>query len=200
MHLPARDRELVQIVEASLAEVMRRAGAFLACRIGCTQCCHGAFAINALDAARLRAGMAELRVADPALAAAIERRARDWLAAHGVDFPGDRKTGALGSSAEERERFAEFANEAACPALDPASGRCGVYAWRPMTCRIFGPPVRSVNDEGIEGLGHCELCFIGTAPEEIAACEMPVPHALEADLLREASESFETVVAFALLP
>ena len=200
MHLPARDRELVQIVEASLAEVMRRAGAFLACRIGCTQCCHGAFAINALDAARLRAGMAELREADPALAAAIERRARDWLAAHGVDFPGDRKTGALGSSAEERERFAEFANEAACPALDPASGRCGVYAWRPMTCRIFGPPVRSVNDEGIEGLGHCELCFIGAAPEEIAACEMPVPHALEADLLREAGESFETVVAFALLP
>ena len=200
MHLPARDRELVQIVDASLAEVARQAGALLACRIGCTQCCHGAFAINALDAARLRAGMAELREADPALAAAIERRARDWLAAHGVDFPGDRKTGALGSSAEERERFAEFANEAACPALDPASGRCGVYAWRPMTCRIFGPPVRSVNDEGIEGLGHCELCFIGAAPEEIAACEMPVPHALEVDLLREADESFETVVAFALLP
>ena len=199
MHLPARDRELVQIVEASLAEVMRRAGAFLACRIGCTQCCHGAFAINALDAARLGAGMTELRATDPALAAAIERRARDWFAAHGADFPGDRKTGVLGSSVEEQERFAEFANEAACPALDPATGRCDVYAWRPMTCRVFGPPVRSVNGDGVEGLGHCELCFIGVAPEEIAACEMPVPHALEADLLRDAGESFETVVALALL-
>ena len=200
MHLPVRDRELVQIVEASLAEVMRRAGALLACRIGCTQCCHGTFAINALDAARLRAGMDEIRAAFPALAAEIEQRARDWVAAHGADFPGDRKTGALGSSVEEQERFAEFANEAACPALDPATGRCDVYAWRPMTCRVFGPPVRSVNDDGVEGLGHCELCFAGAAPEEIAACEMPVPHALEAELIQEASASFETVVAFALLP
>jgi hypothetical protein len=69
-----------------------------------------------------------------------------------------------------------------------------------MTCRVFGPPVRSVNDDGVEGLGHLELCFVGAAPEEIAACELPVPHALEADLLQEAGESFETVVAFAFLP
>ena len=93
MPLPARDAELVEIVDASLAEAARRAGAFLACRIGCTQCCHGAFAINALDAARLRAGMAELRATNPALAAEIERRARAWLQTHGADFPGDRKTG-----------------------------------------------------------------------------------------------------------
>ena len=49
-----RETKLVQIVDASLADAARRAGDFLACRIGCTQCCHGAFAINALDAARLR--------------------------------------------------------------------------------------------------------------------------------------------------
>lgn len=200
MHLSVRDRELVQIVDASLAEVTHRAGALLACRIGCTQCCHGAFAINALDAARLRAGMDEIRAANPALAAEIEHRARNWYAANSADFPGDWKIGVLGSSVEEQERFAEFANEAACPALDPATGRCDVYAWRPMTCRVFGPPVRSKNDDGVEGLGHCELCFVGAASEEIAACEMPVPHALEAELLQEAGESFETVVAFALLP
>ncbi len=200
MRLSVRDQELVRIVDASLAEVTLRAGAFLVCRVGCTQCCHGAFAINALDAARLRSGMDEIRGANPALAAEIERRARNWCAAYGADFPGDRKTGALGSSVEEQERFAEFANEAACPALDPATGRCDVYAWRPLTCRVFGPPVRSKNDDGVEGLGHCELCFVGAASEEIAACEMPVPHALEADLLQDVDESFETVVAFALLP
>jgi Fe-S-cluster containining protein len=200
MQLPARDAELVQIVDASLAEAAGRAGAFLACRVGCTQCCHGAFAINALDASRLRAGMAESRDTNPALAAEIERRARAWLAEHGSDFPGDQNSGTLGSSAEDKGRFEDFADDAACPALDPATGRCDVYAWRPMTCRVFGPPVRAAGEDGAEGLGHCELCFIGATPAQVAACEMPVPHDLEAELLQETGADFETVVAFALLP
>ncbi len=199
MHPPVRDAELVQILDASLAEAARRAGTLLACRIGCTQCCHGAFAINALDAARLRAGMNTLHTAAPSTAQGIENRARAWLAEHGADFPGDLKTGALGNSDEDQARFEDFANEAACPALDPATGRCDVYAWRPMTCRIFGPPVRAAGDNGDEGLGHCELCFIGATPEQVAACEMPVPHALETELIHEIAEDFETVVAFALL-
>jgi Fe-S-cluster containining protein len=199
MHPPARDAELVQIMDASLAEAARRAGAFLACRVGCTQCCHGAFAINALDAARLRAGMTELRATDPSLAAEIERRARAWLAEHGPNFPGDRNSGVLGSSVEDQARFEDFAGDAACPALDPATGRCNVYAWRPMTCRVFGPPVRAAGEDGAEGLGHCELCFIGATPEQVAAFEMPVPHDLEAELLNEVESQNETVVACALL-
>jgi Fe-S-cluster containining protein len=187
-------------MDASLTEAARRAGAFLACRIGCTKCCHGAFAINALDGARLRSGIVELRATNPALAAELERRARAWLAAHGADFPGDRNTGALGSSPEDQARFQDFADDAACPALDPATGRCDVYAWRPMTCRVFGPPVRAAGEDGAEGLGHCELCFIDATPEQVAACEMPVPHDLEAELLDEVGANFETVVAFALLP
>ena len=197
MSLPARDSQLVQIVDAALADAARRAGAWLACRMGCTQCCHGVFAINALDAERLRAGMDALRANDPALAAEVHRRAEAWLDEHGPDFPGDRKTGMLGPSAEEQERFEEFANEAACPALDPATGRCDVYAWRPMTCRVFGPPVRM--GEG-EALGCCELCFVGASEDEIAACEMPVPHDLEAELLDDVGQPGETIVAFALLP
>ena len=199
MHLPARDAELVQIMDVSLAEAARRGGTFLACRVGCTQCCHGAFAINALDAARLHAGMTELRATNPALAAEIERRSRAWLAEYGSLFPGDRNSGVLGSSVDDQERFDDFADDAACPALDPATGRCDVYAWRPMTCRVFGPPVRAEDEDGAEGLGHCELCFIGAMPEQVAACEMPVPHVLEAELLHECEADFETVVAFALL-
>ena len=199
MCLPACDADLVRIVNDSLADASRRAGAFLACRIGCTQCCHGAFAVNALDAVRLQTGMGELRKTNPELAAAIERRARAWLAEYGADFPGDQRTGVLGKTDAERERFESFADEAACPALNPATGRCDVYAWRPMTCRVFGPPVRAVGEGGAEGLGHCELCFIGASPRQVAACEMLVPHDLEAQLLNEVAEDFETVVAFALL-
>jgi Fe-S-cluster containining protein len=199
MPLPARDAQLVQIVDASLADAARRAGDLLACRIGCTQCCRGAFAINALDAARLRGGMLSLRAVNPALAAEIELRAHAWLAQHGPAFPGDPETGVLGSSESDQALFEDFANDAACPALDPATGRCDVYQWRPMTCRAFGPPVRATDENGAEGLGHCELCFIGATPEQVAACEMPVPHALESELLEEFGLKFETVVAFALL-
>jgi Fe-S-cluster containining protein len=215
MSMPARDARLVQIreakllqsIDASLADAAHRAGDFLACRIGCTQCCHGAFAINALDAARLREGMVNLRATNPALAAEIELRARAWLAEHGPSFPGNPETGALGTSEADQAQFEDFANDAACPALDPSTGRCDVYEWRPMTCRVFGPPVRAIDENGAEGLGHCELCFIGATPEQVAACEMPVPHALEAELLEEIAAKSgsqidsqdETVVAFALL-
>lgn len=195
-----RDQKLVQIMDASLAVAARQAGEWLVCRLGCTQCCYGVFAINPLDALRLSAGMDALRSSEPALAAEVERRARAWIAEYGADFPGDVETGLLGESDAERERFEEFANEAACPALDPATGRCDVYAWRPMTCRVFGPPVRM--DAGTEvgvALGHCELCFAGASRSEIAACEMPVPHELEAELLDELPSKGETIVAFALL-
>lgn len=199
MPLPAGDSQLIQIVDSSLADAARRAGPFLACRVGCTQCCHGAFAINALDAARLRAGMNALRAAEPELASTIERRAHSWLAEHAPNFPGDLNTGVIGTSPADQSQFEDFANDAPCPALDPATGRCDVYQWRPMTCRVFGPPVRAEGDDGVAGLGHCELCFVGATPEQVAACEMTVPHEFETELLKEMDSSAETVVAFALL-
>jgi hypothetical protein len=69
-----------------------------------------------------------------------------------------------------------------------------------MTCRVFGPPVRMETGAG-EGtaLGHCELCFHGATETEVAACEMPVPHELEAEVLSQLNDTSETVVAFALL-
>lgn len=196
MPRPARDSELVQIMDASLADAARRAGSWLACKVGCTQCCHGAFAIDALDAARLADGMTALRIAEPSLADTIVRRAEAWIAGHGAEFPGDLATGRLGTSEAEQERFESYADEAACPALDPATGRCDVYAWRPMTCRVFGPPVRM---GGGDELGCCELCFVGAPDEVIADCEMPVPHQLQAELASAMDNEGETVVAFALL-
>jgi Fe-S-cluster containining protein len=182
-------------MDAALAEAKRRAGPHLACRLGCTQCCHGPFRINALDGARLRAGMNALRESDPALAQQLEHRARQWVEKWASVFPGDRDTGVLGDSDAEREHFEELADEAPCPALDPATGRCDVYEWRPMTCRLFGPPVRQETG----ALGCCELCFTTADDDEIAACEMLVPHDLEDELVAEIGDARETVVAYALL-
>ena len=196
----AGDLELVQIMDAALADAAARAGEWLACRAGCTQCCYGAFAINQLDVARLRDGMDLLRHDDPQRADAVERRAAEWMAEFGAGFPGNPGTGVLGESDNETARFEDYAGDAACPALDPATGSCDLYLWRPMTCRVFGPPVRTEAPDGNgSGLGHCELCFKGATAEQVAACEMKVPLDLEQKLADELPLKGETVVAFALL-
>jgi Fe-S-cluster containining protein len=194
MQLPAGDQILVQIMDRAFADAARRAGSWLECRRGCTQCCHGAFVVNALDAARLRAGMNALRAADYPRFEVVQQRALAWIFAHQADFPGDSGSGVLGRGEEEQERFEEFANDDACPALDPLTGSCDLYAWRPMTCRVFGPPVQME-----AGIGCCELCFVGASEEQIAACAMEVPHAFEEKLLALDESRDETVVAFALL-
>jgi Fe-S-cluster containining protein len=199
MGVPRGDRELVQIMDAAFADAARRAGERLVCRPGCTQCCHGAFAINRLDVLRLREGMGTLERKEPAVAAEIKRRAEEWIAFYGADFPGDLETGVLGTRDEDRSRFEEYADDAPCPALNPETGLCDVYEWRPMTCRVFGPPVRMEAPDGSSGLGHCELCFEGAGTEEIAACEMQVPHDLEKRIIDELGEQGETIVAFAVL-
>ena len=193
------DQKLIQIVDAALADATRRSGEWLACRPGCTQCCIGVFAVNQLDALRLRNGLAALKKRDPARAATIAQRARDSWARLQDEFPGNQKTGILEEDEDSAQKFEEFANEEPCPALDPATGLCELYESRPMTCRVFGPPVRSE-----DGLGVCELCFHGASEEEVAACEMvPDPDDLESRLLEQVEKSWKiggnTIVAYTLL-
>ena len=198
--LPRADRQLVQIVDAALAEAARKSGEWLVCRKGCTQCCYGPFPISPLDVARLRRGMSDLAKNDPQRARRVRQRARAAVAQLAPDFPGNPETGILNDDKEAEERFVDFADNEPCPALDPATGGCDLYAARPMTCRTFGPPVRS-GEEG--GLGVCELCYHGASDEQIAACEIiPDPDDLEAKLLRELEKetgvSGNTIVAFCL--
>ncbi|MGB8010668.1 MAG: YkgJ family cysteine cluster protein [Terriglobales bacterium] len=200
--LPAGDSALIQIVDSALAEAARRSGEWLACRPGCTQCCVGVFAISQLDAVRLQHGLGDLEKTDPRRAARIRLRARDSRRRLVAEFPGDAKTGVLNAEvfdegSEAEERFAEFGNDEPCPVLDPETGLCDLYEARPMTCRTFGPPVRS---EG--GLGVCELCFQGATDEQIAVCEMVAdPDDLESGLVRTVEKRGprgRTIIAFCL--
>lgn len=194
MDLIAADVLFMNGVDMALDDAARRAGNQLACRPGCTACCTGAFAINALDRLRLERGMHELAANDAARAERVARRTAQWLDKYGAAFPGDRQTGELGTSEADEERFADYGDEAVCPALDPDTGRCDVYAWRPLTCRVFGPPV--MNEDG---LAACELCFVDADAETMLAAEMHVPHDEEARLLAELGDARQTVVAFALV-
>ncbi|MGC2450349.1 MAG: YkgJ family cysteine cluster protein [Candidatus Sulfotelmatobacter sp.] len=192
------DHKLIQIVDAALSDTARRSGDWLACRPGCTQCCIGVFAINPLDAMRLTRGLTKLEKQSPERAAAVRMRARESWARLSPEFPGNQATGILAEDEEAAQKFEQFGNEEPCPALDPATGLCELYEFRPMTCRVFGPPVRS---EG--GLGVCELCFQGASEEAVAACEMvPDPDDLESRLLGEIERnsgcSGDTIIAFCL--
>jgi Fe-S-cluster containining protein len=195
---PSGDQALVQIVDSALADAARKSGKWLACRPGCTQCCIGVFPINQLDSARLRQGLVTLEECVPERAHRVRQRAREAVSRLSADFPGDPTSGLLDEGGEAERRFAEFANDEPCPALDPETGLCELYEARPMTCRVFGPPLRSE-----DGVGVCELCFQGATDKEIAACEMNAdPEDLESTLLAELEKAMgthgQTIVAFCL--
>lgn len=196
------DARLLRVVDSALAEGVRRSGDRLACRVGCTECCHGPFPITLLDARRMAQGLRELRGRDPDRAAKIEKRGRAAVRALRGGFPGDPDSGRLSEDETAREAFFERHRERPCPALDPRTGGCELYDSRPLTCRAYGPPVRVEN----ENLPPCRLCFVGAAPRTIASCRVTVDgEGLEDRLLRRlfrAGEpaAAETLVAFALLP
>jgi len=183
MGLPPRDAELVQIVDSALSDAARKAGAWLVCRLGCTQCCIGPFAITPLDAARLGAGLADLESRDPKRAARVRRRAQDSVERLSRHF-----------TLEQLLTDDAAGEDEPCPALDLQTGGCDLYAARPLTCRTFGPPVRFAG----EALAVCELCFEGATDTQIAGCEVEVdPDNLEGALLAE-TPGADTIVAFAL--
>ena len=197
--LDAADRELVQAIDAAVAKAVRRAGPLFGCGPGRMDCCHGPFPINLLDARRLQRGLAELRSRDPARAEAVRRRAVEAVRRLARDFPGDPRGGLLSEDEEAEQRFCARHGARVCPALDPATGRCEVYEWRPVACRTMGPPVRL----GGEDLAPCPYCFGPASPAEVERCRaVPDPDGREDALLAalEARLGFrgDTVIAFAL--
>lgn len=137
----ARDRDLLGRIDSAMAESARRSGAWLACRPGCWECCRGPFEISEADARRLCLGLAGLEKSDPQRAARLRERAK-----------------AAGDLGEDDP----------CPALDPVSRTCDLYEWRPITCRLFGPPALCGPGE----YGVCELCYQGASDAEIHACHV----------------------------
>jgi Fe-S-cluster containining protein len=189
---------LFSILDAALASTTERSGNHLACHPGCHQCCVGVFAISQFDADNLREGLA---MAPANIAERIRSRATESRARLLEDFPGDPVTGLLFTEPQHEEDFAEFANNEPCPVLDPDTGTCDLYAFRPVQCRTFGPPVR--DDEG--QLTVCELCFVDAPTDEVARCEMDQGWRVQEEALIEDAEKQSgrfgpTLVAFALAP
>jgi len=195
----AQDRALIRIVSQAMDEAARRSGPWLACRLGCTKCCIGTFPITQLDALRLQDGWRRLSETDPARAQRVIERARQAAARYGQFFPAGPCAGVFSDDEEAEEAFHELAGEDPCPALDPETGACDLYDSRPITCRTFGPEVLAAG----RALGHCDLCYVGASPDQIAACQVDFdPDGVEAFVLEELERATGakgyTLVAFAL--
>jgi Fe-S-cluster containining protein len=194
------DERLLRSVDGALEAGARRAGAWLACRVGCTECCIGPFPITWLDARRLADGLRELAARDPERAAAVQKRAQAAVRALRRWFPGDPATGRLNEDEAARQRFFDRHAARPCPALDARTGACELYAARPLGCRSYGPPLRV----GGEDLPPCRLCFVGAGPRAIERSRVEIDGAATEDrllrrLLRAGEPAgAETVVAFAL--
>lgn len=194
------DHSFVALVDGAFVDAAVRSGAHLLCRPGCTQCCIGAFAIGPADSLRLTEGLVRLKQEDPLRAARVRRRAVDSWTRLAPHFPGDPVSGALAldEASEPPAAFDDFANDEPCPALDTEHGTCDLYAARPHTCRLFGPPVPTG-----EGYGVCELCFRSATLQEItdAAIEEPPPayiRALDQAAIEAGASAAPTIIAFVL--
>jgi Fe-S-cluster containining protein len=150
-----KDKRLVASVDRVLDEAARAAGSRLACRPGCVECCVGPFPVTLLDALRLRAGLARLSASEPSRAKAVIARASTAARLMAPDFPGDARRGILRNDDEACALFFKKYDTLSCPALDPETGLCELYAARPISCRTFGPPVRI----GSELLPPCRVEF-----------------------------------------
>jgi hypothetical protein len=196
--IPRGDVKLLRIVDRAMAQAASRAGSHLLCRPGCTPCCFGPFPVGAVDAWRLRRGLAELNDTDPERARAVTERARRAWAVQREAFPGDPSRGIFNGDDAAEEAFCTAFEKEPCPALDPDAGTCDLYASRPTSCRTFGPPMRISGED----LPPCSICFTEATPEEVerARASLDVGEIEDAlvDELTLRGEGGDTIVAAVL--
>lgn len=197
--LESADRRLLEGLDRDYRDSAERAGSLLVCGPGCSDCCHGPFPVTRLDAWRLSRGLERVEARDPGRARAIGTRASRAVQALRPDYPGDPESGRLRTGEAELDRYLALHPKLACPALDPVTGQCELYDWRPVSCRNYGPPLSF----GGEKSAPCPLCFRDAAVEKLERCRMePDRNGLEESLLHSMGavpgEPWETLIAFVL--
>ncbi len=145
-------RDILTAADRFFSKVAAEQPAALACRRGCTLCCHGLFEISAADVSTVAQGLESLGEAERRM---VVERAEAAIAATG--HPTLREC-----SPEEKDSFFARADATPCPFLG-IGGACMIYDHRPLVCRTFGLPLR----DGASFLGEeCELNFTTTTAEE----------------------------------
>lgn len=135
----------------------------IACGKGCSGCCRGLFDITILDAALLKSGFERL---PEDLAEMIKNKAVKRLLIIQSIWPEFSHPFTLNHRQEhEIEVLLASDNDTPCVLLDE-NGRCLLYDYRPMTCRLHGLPHVDVSGEVMES-DYCTMNFTGSDPLEL---------------------------------
>jgi Fe-S-cluster containining protein len=126
--------QLVQAVDELSAKLSERYRQHLACRAGCSGCCHHHLSVFPVEAAALRKAIDELPTPQRAK---IEKQAAETI---------------------DREQHGE---PVSCPLL--VNDRCSVYASRPLICRTQGLPLLIEAEDGELEVDYCPLNFTAPA-------------------------------------
>lgn len=132
----------------------------IVCAKGCSECCRGLFDITILDAAFLKQGFEKL---PEDVRTKVSLRAQEQLKRIQSIWPEFTHPFALNiRPEEEREELMTSDNETPCLLLGD-DGRCLLYDFRPMTCRLHGLPLVDVSGEVMEN-DWCTKNFTGDDP------------------------------------
>lgn len=159
--------EILEKYQGLLAEVdqwfhrcLARSGNRIHCAAGCSGCCRGLFDITLLDAALLKEGFDRL---EGGTREQVLERCRERLAGMQRLWPDFAPPFILNCRAEEEwELLMPDDDETPCPLLG-ADGRCLVYGYRPMTCRLHGLPLVDLSGD-VHHDEWCTLNFVGGNP------------------------------------
>jgi Fe-S-cluster containining protein len=157
-----RYRALLESIDSWFATRQAQLPAAIVCSDGCSGCCRGLFDISLLDARLLRAGFDLLPAA---IRDEVGKRAAARLAELQARWPDFAPPYLLNHMDDSVWIEMPEDDLTPCPLLDPA-GRCLVYAYRPMTCRLHGLP--QIDHSGEVFLAEwCSRNFAGLNPLEM---------------------------------
>jgi hypothetical protein len=151
---------LLAEVDAWFVGCMAAFPAEIACRSGCSECCRGLFDITLLDACYLKFGFDRL---DLPVQSMVRSKAIGRLRELQRLWPDFREPYVLNYRPEEEwEALMPEDDETPCPLVGD-DGRCILYNFRPMTCRLNGIPLVDLSGE-VFFEEWCTLNFCGGDP------------------------------------
>jgi Fe-S-cluster containining protein len=196
---------LLAEVDGWFARCMEAFSAEIACRSGCSECCRGLFDITLLDACYLKYGFDRL---DAQVKTAVRTKVIARLQELQRLWPDFREPYTLNYRPEEEwEALMPEDDETPCPLVDN-DGRCILYNFRPMTCRLNGIPLVDISGE-VFFEEWCTLNFTGRDPLavkelrggflRIFADELLLFQQLTATLCNQQLNELDTFIPTALL-
>jgi Fe-S-cluster containining protein len=198
-------RSLLDQLDEWFARGRRAASGCVPCRGGCTACCHGPFDISAADAELVAQAVRGLPSGERDLAVARATKLLDRMRAIEPGWEAPYDVAAIG---ERRfDRLTEALADEPCPLLDD-TGRCRIYADRPLVCRLIGLGMATPAGRVIENAcpiqdrfpGYADLPPVPFPLEEFEEKEM---ECLRATALRRFGDAdrwtFETTIAGAVV-